>query len=375
MGIDIDYGILAVTLGFCAALILFSFVLRKIVGAMTTLGMFTRMVRAAKLVVKLDLPAFEPETERLRKNLKVFNNITALADYIIQVSGSGNSLMMIITSYFGLYGFAYQAMVRLFRKHRAEVLELYKGIGFIELCISTASYRASLDCYCRPSFCDDDRLQFEGIVHPLLKKPIPNSHTIGNKIMITGSNASGKSTFARTLAVNTILGQLFNTCLAEKYTFRPCDVYTSMNLKDDIVLGDSFYVAEVKSLKRLLEVAAQPGYPMLFTDEIFKGTNMVERIAAASIILKRFAESDCFICLATHDVELTRILGNHYENYHFQEVVTDNDIVFDYTLRDGVTTGSNAIKMLAYCHYDTDIVAQAENYAEQYRTTGEWAAL
>lgn len=369
------FGILATTLGFCVALILYTFVLRKIAGPMVSLGMFTRMVRAAKLIVRLDIPAFKRETEILRRNLAVFKNISSLADYIIQVSGSANSMMIIITSYFGLYAFAYVAMVRMLRKHRAEALALYECVGYIELCISTASYRASLGAYCTPAFRDDSTVRFEEIIHPLLKNPVPNSHTIGNKMIITGSNASGKSTFARILAVNAILGQLFNTCLAKSYAFRPCEVYTSMNLKDDITTGDSFYVAEVKSLKRLLEVASAPGYPMLFTDEIFKGTNMVERIAAASVILKRFADVDCFFCLATHDVELSRILGSRYENYHFQEVVTNDDISFDYTLRPGVTTGSNAIKLLAYCHYDGEIVSQAEMQANKYRATGEWEAL
>ena len=114
---------------------------------------------------------------------------------------------------------------------------------------------------------------------------------------------------------------------------------------------------------------------MIFMDEMFKGTNVIERIAAASIILKKFADLDCFLCLATHDVELSRILGERYENYHFREVVTNDEIFFDYTLRKGVTTGSNAIKLLAYCQYDQEIVSQAEAYAESYRTNGEWLPL
>lgn len=373
--IDIDYGVLAVCLSFCLGLILFSLVLRKIYQAFEAMGMFTRMVRAAKVMVKLELPAFKEETEELRKNLKVFKNITGLADYLVQVSGSSNSLMMIITSYFSLYGYAYCAMVRMFQKYRKEALKLYETIGYIELCISTASYRESLPYYCQPTFNNDSKVYFEEIIHPLLREPVPNSRSIGNKILITGSNASGKSTFARTLAINTIFGQLFNMCLAKSYTFKPCHVYSSMNLKDDIVTGDSFYMAEIKSLKRLIKIAESPEYAMIFMDEMFKGTNMIERIAAASIILKKFAGLDCFICLATHDVELSQILGARYENYHFREVITADDILFDYTLREGVTTGSNAIKLLAYCHYDQEIVEEAEAYADRYRESGEWDKL
>lgn len=375
LAVDIDYGILAVCMSFCVGLILFSIVLRKIYQAFEALGMFTRMVRAAKVMVKLELPAFKEETDQLRKNLKVFKNITGLADYIVQISGSSNSLMMIITSYFSLYGYAYFIMVKLFQKYRSEALKLYETIGYIELCISIASYRESLPYYCLPNFNDNDKVTFEEIVHPLLKEPIPNTRSMGNKVLITGSNASGKSTFARTLAINAIFGQLFNTCLAKSFSFKPCAVYSSMNLKDDIVTGDSFYMAEIKSLKRLLKIAESKEYAMIFMDEMFKGTNMIERISAASIILKKFADLDCFICLATHDVELSRILGERYENYHFREVVTADDILFDYTLREGVTTGSNAIKLLAYCHYDQEIVDQAEKYAENYRLSGEWEKL
>ncbi|MGP5429168.1 MutS-related protein [Enterococcus malodoratus] len=375
LAINIDYGILAVCLSFCLGMILFSIVLRKIYQAFEALGMFTRMVRAAKLMVKLDLPVFKKETELMRKNLNVFKNITALADYIIQVSGSSNSLMMIITSYFSLYGYAYFAMVKLFRKYRSEALELYETIGYVELCVAIASYRNSLTYYCQPDFTDQNQIEFEEIIHPLLKEAVPNTHRMDNKILITGSNASGKSTFARTLAVNAVLGQLFNTCLAKRYSFKPCAIYSSMNLKDDIVTGDSFYMAEIKSLKRLLKIAESTEYAMIFMDEMFKGTNMIERIAAASIILQKFAALNCFICLATHDVELSRILGDRYENYHFREVITAEDILFDFTLREGVTTGSNAIKLLAYCHYDQEIVSQAEAYAEKYRASGEWKSL
>lgn len=378
-GINIDYGILAIVLSFCAAIILFYYVMQNISAEVETLEMFVQTVSAAKLIAKLDIPELEKETEAVKNNLKVFKNINSLADIIMQSSSvgpnGGGNIMTIFISYFGLYGITYKILVHLFTKYKQQVLQLYETIGYIELCISAASYRDSLDYWCKPSFTEGTQLEFDEIVHPLLKTPVPNSRAIGSKIIITGSNASGKSTFARTLAVNAVLGQLINTCLAKRYAFKRCNVFTSMNLQDDITTGDSFYVAEVKSLKRLMNTAAADDYSMLFMDEIFKGTNMVERVAAASVILKRLAETECFVCLATHDLELSKILDASYENYHFREQITDDDIIFDYKLRSGVTTGSNAIKLLAYCNYEPEIVAQAEEFAEQFRKSGEWARL
>lgn len=380
LGIDVDYGILAVVATFCLAIFLFFYVIKKILQAMESLEMFVRMVKAARQFVKMDIPAFRKETEATKKNLKAFSNINLMADIVVQSSsvgatGSGGSMLTIVIAYFGLYAIAYKLLVHFFTKHQKQILELYETIGYVEFCISVASYRASVDYYCHPSFSEDTQIEFDKIVHPLLKQPVPNTHVIENKIIVTGSNASGKSTFAKTLAVNAILGQLINTCLAQKYVFKPCVVFTSMNLQDDIIAGDSYYVAEVKSLKRLMHEAAKQTYPMLFIDEMFKGTNPVERVASASVILKKLAEEQCFVCLTTHDLELSRILAAYYKNYHFQEQFTDEDICFDYKLREGTTTGSNAIRMLAYCDYSPEIVLQAEHYANRFRQLGKWEAL
>lgn len=380
MGFDMGYGVMAVVLGFCAALCFFYYTMKKVYLEMDTLEMFVRTVKAAKLFVKMDIPAFRSETDGIKKDLKIFENVNSMVDVVVHASaigpsGGGGSIVTVMVAYFGLYAVAYRALVHLFAKYQKQILQLYETVGYLELCISTASYRASLDYYCRPTFHEKTQIDFEGIVHPLLKQPVANTHVIGNKILVTGSNASGKSTFARTLAVNAVLGQLFNTCLAIKYAFQPCAVVTSMNLKDDILTGDSFYVAEVKSLKRMIQKAAAPEYTMLFLDEIFKGTNVVERIAAASVIMKRLSEYSCFVCLTTHDLELCGVLGSRYENYHFQEHITDDDILFDYKLWEGMTTGSNAIKMLAYCNYEPDIVAQAERFADRYRQSGVWGHI
>lgn len=357
---------------------LFIYAIRVIYYTTLSIQMISSLIKSARVIVKENIPELSQETNQLKELLKKCNSTGKLADIcnLLLIGNNKNpsgNMLAVILCYFGFYALAYQLIVKKISKLAPELLELYETVGYLESAISVASYRKSLNYYCHPTFVDDNTIDFAEIIHPLLKKPVANTHQIHNKIIITGSNASGKSTFAKTIAVNVILGQLINTCLAKSFQFHPCTLYTSMNLKDDLEAGDSFYVAEVKSLKRLLDESAKDEYSMLFIDEIFKGTNLIERISAATIILKRLAENDCFVCLTTHDLELAGLLNTLYDNYHFQEEVKDEEIYFNYLLQPGITTGSNAIRLLNYCHYDKDIIDHAQSIADHYRKTGEWS--
>jgi DNA mismatch repair ATPase MutS len=279
----------------------------------------------------------------------------------------------IILTYFGVYRFTYQWVVSNFKKSTKESMAVYECIGYFELCIALSSYRKTLPYYCFPELSANNRqIKFAELYHPLLKQPVPNSKTIDQKFIITGANASGKSTFIKTLAINAITAQNINMCYAEEFHLQPALVYTAMNLSDDIIAGDSFYMAEIKRLKRFLDSLADDSYKMFFVDEILKGTNTRERIAAASAILRRFAGSNNFFCLATHDTELTSILKHYYANYHFEETTTETEIIYDYKLYDGVTPGSNAIALLRVMRYDSAIVDEALGAAERYLRNGEW---
>ena len=104
-----------------------------------------------------------------------------------------------------------------------------------------------------------------------------------------------------------------------------------MSLKDDLGGKNSYYIVEIKALKRILTAAEQTGCPVLcFVDEVLRGTNTVERIAASSEILKYLKDKNVLCFAATHDIELTAILSGCYDNYHFQEEVTDSDVSFNF---------------------------------------------
>jgi hypothetical protein len=338
---------------------IFEYFLPKVHSVIPTLRTFSLGVSACREIAKLDSDIFGKELEPLipvLKKLKGKAELMALFTEICLMRSPPTAMMGIVTAYFGIFRFGYEWAVNIVKSNAKESMIIYESIGYIELCIALSSYRKTLSYYCFPEFSENTKIKFDELYHPLLREPVANSKTIDQKHIITGANASGKSTFIKTLAINAITAQNINMCYAKQFTLQPACVYTAMNLSDDIIAGDSFYMAEIKRLKSFLDSLGEGSYNMYFVDEILKGTNTTERIAAASAILRRFAESNNFFCLATHDTELTSILQHYYSNYHFEETTTDTEIHYDYKLYDGVTPGSNAIALLRVMRYDSSIV-------------------
>ncbi len=252
--------------------------------------------------------------------------------------------------------------------------ELFENIGRLEACISIASFRKMLPYYCKPEFVNDknSRISFEEIYHPSIEGAVVNDLKESHSVLITGSNASGKSTFLKTVAINAILAQTINTCTASSYQGNYYEIYSSMALRDDLESNESYYIVEIKSLKRILDNISEDKHILCFVDEVLRGTNTVERIAASSRILKNLAENNVMCFAATHDIELTHILEDYYSNYHFEEELEDNNIIFNYKLYKGRATSRNAIKLLSIIGYDNEIIADAEKAAADFLKNGNW---
>ena len=134
------------------------------------------------------------------------------------------------------------------------------------------------------------------IHHPLISDPVPNSITEDRCALITGSNASGKSTFIKSLGINAILSQTIYTSLSREYKANFFLIYSSMALKDNILGNESYFIVEIKSLKKKILDNAGKDYPILcFIDEVLRGTNTLERIAASSRILASITEKTPFV--------------------------------------------------------------------------------
>lgn len=262
-------------------------------------------------------------------------------------------------------------------KNKKELKNVYEYVGTIDSLIAIASFRESLDFYTKPCLKisekrEDNNIEFKDIYHPLVKEPVLNNGSFSKGVLITGSNASGKSTFIKTIAINAIMAQTIYTCFAKEYKTSYFNIYTSMALRDDIHSSESYYIVEIKSLKRILD-QVQNNIPCLcFVDEILRGTNTVERIASSCEVLKNIGNENTLCFAATHDVELTYMLDDIFENYHFEETITDNDIKFDYKIHRGRAQTRNAIKLLEFMGYDKKLVENANYRAKNFLETGKW---
>ena len=258
-----------------------------------------------------------------------------------------------------------------FEKHTDTLRRMYRLVGEIDVWQAVAAHRAELAVCCRPAFTADKRVTAAGLAHPLLKKPVRNDLDWTCCILITGSNASGKSTFTKAVAVNCILAQSIVTCTAERFCMPRARVMSSMALRDSLSSGESYFIVELKSLKRILDATDDTEPVLCFIDEILRGTNTVERIAASTALLRYIAQLNCLCMAATHDQELTKLLCD-YEQMHFREELTPEGMRFPYKLLVGPSDTQNAIELLKQLQFPQSVTQSASGAVERFTQTHSW---
>lgn len=277
----------------------------------------------------------------------------------------GGTFIMLFKMSFMLDYFFFHIIQFTYVKHQEELVQCYDYISTLDNHYSLVMYRRTLNTYCEPSIIKDkQQITFSNLLHPLLTEAIPNSLNIKHNILLTGSNASGKSTFMKAVATNLILAQTLNTATAEAFSYKPGLVYTSMANTDDILSGDSYFMTELKSIRRLFNIKNNQ-LVYCFIDEIFKGTNTTERIAASESVLNYLdTEKHYKVIAATHDIELSEYLKANYENYHFNESIENNQIYFDYKIKKGKANTRNAIELLRITQFPEKVYTRAKQTIE-----------
>ncbi len=333
------------------------------------------MLTAAERIEKMHVPFLSGFEDTLKENIGKLKTLKRGAFAINnEVNGS---ILQIFTEYINIllhldiirFSFALKNA----KGNRKALTALYEAVGFIDAVINIANLRAAFTDYCIPEHTKDKCLKFTDLYHPMLSNPVPASLETEKSILITGSNASGKSTFLRAVALNAVLSQTIHMCFSKSYSSCFFKVYSSMELTDDLSNGESYYMAEIHSIKRIIE--ENDAHPALvFIDEVLRGTNTVERIASSTSVLSYLSGLNFLVFAATHDIELTELLKDTYENYHFDESIDENGIIsFDYKLKTGPSETKNAIRLLKQEGYPDEITDAAEKQAEQFIMTGKWS--
>lgn len=328
---------------------------------------------------KLKTPVIGHEIKELSALKERFANFMRFSYLLMSPGRMSGDMMEIGLDYvrmiFHLDIIKFNSMLEHVCAHKGEIDRMLTIIGHLDVLLCVGEYRTYLEEYSIPEY-KAGAYQAEALYHPLLQQPVKNDVNVMKSMLITGSNASGKSTFLKTLALNAVLAQSIHTVCADSFIADYFRIYSSLTLKDNIFDGDSYYMAEIKSIKRIMDAYAKEGAPVLaFVDEVLRGTNTIERISASSVILQQMAGLNGFCFAATHDLELTEILKNYYENVHFEESIENNDIVFPYRLQKGKATSRNAIALLAIMGYDSAITNMARNQAQRFEINHKWEVL
>jgi hypothetical protein len=240
------------------------------------------------------------------------------------------------------------------------------SLAELEALSSLACFSAEQPVACYPQVAPGTCLTIEQGWHPLILEPdvVANSlHLTSDKRtwVITGPNAAGKSTFLRMAGVNIVLAQVGAAVPAEAMTWSPVRLITDVRIRDDLARNESYFLSEVRRLRRLV-LDSESGTPVLgLIDEPFRGTNSQERTAAGIALLEHLAASHNLFLIATHEETLaqTAMRAASADNYHFQEHLHDGGITFDYRLRPGPASTKTALRILEREGYPPALLERA----------------
>jgi hypothetical protein len=232
-----------------------------------------------------------------------------------------------------------------------------QALGEVEALASLGSFAFEHPDFTWPAFVREPMLDARALAHPLIgpDRRVGNDVRLpsaGRALVVTGSNMSGKSTLLRAVGINAVLACAGGPVCAREMHIGPLRIATSMRVVDSLTDGVSHFYAELRRLKRILDMATERTRPpvLFLLDEILHGTNSRERVLGARAVVAQLLEHGSLGAVSTHDLgiaALAQVFEGRVENMHFSEQVTDDGtMTFDYVLRPGVVESSNALRLM-----------------------------
>lgn len=276
-------------------------------------------------------------------------HLKQLASLFSKMDSIGNFVTGLVFNGTFLFNFHVLKALIQWRKDHAEALEDWlEVIGEFEMLNSLANLSYNNPDFVYPTLSTNFEIKFSNLSHPLLN---PETR-IGNEVqfypqsfmILTGSNMSGKSTFLRSLGINMVLTGIGSSVCASQANVHPLPVLVSMRLSDSLSDSESYFFAEIKRLKLIMdELEVSPAFVLL--DEILRGTNSDDKRNGTIEVVKKVIKKKTIGAIATHDIEVcltTNEYPNVLTNKCFEVEIKNDELYFDYKLRDGICQNKSA---------------------------------
>lgn len=289
------------------------------------------------------------QTQLLEDNHTASHHIAKLSRLFQQMDSIHNPMGAIIFNGLSLYHVHTLRKLQEWKStHAAHITNWLKVIGEIESINSLANFAYNNPLYIYPTLNKKEEITFTDLGHPMLpdESRVCNDVAFINQkfIILTGSNMSGKSTFLRSLGINMVLAGSGAPVCATEANIHPLDIYVSMRLSDSLTDNESYFFAEVKRLKEVMD-AADSKLTFILLDEILRGTNSDDKRQGTVEVIKKLISKKVIGAIATHDLKVcdtTNEYPTQLINKNFEVEIRDGELLFDYKLRDGVCKNKSA---------------------------------
>ncbi|MFK8275052.1 DNA mismatch repair protein [Capnocytophaga cynodegmi] len=275
--------------------------------------------------------------------------IQKLSNLLDDLDNLGNVLVSIPLNCFTFYHFhTYCRLIRWKNQYASQIQDWLDVVGEMEAFISFANFKYNNPKYVFPEINSDYQIYFEEVGHPLIaeKQRVTNSvsFTENSFVILTGSNMSGKSTFLRTLGVNMLLTAVGLPVCAKRAVVHPMNILVSMRLSDSLNDGKSYFFAEIRRIQTIIQ-KLENQICFVLLDELLRGTNSEDKQLGTIKIIEKIISLKAFGVVATHDIEVCQLAEKYpqiIQNKCFEVEIENDELHFDYKIRDGVCQNKNA---------------------------------
>ncbi len=308
------------------------------------------------------------EIEYLKQNTSFLKKLKGNLGFLVIDKDPIPEILQLLIEYANMFLLfdllTYYRSVNTLLKNQELIHKIYKNVANLDAAISVASFLEEIPYYTNPEFNNLNKISCRRIYHPLIENAVSNTlNDEKNSLLITGSNMSGKTTFIKTMGINFILSQTLYFSFSEEMLIPKLFVKSAIHRNEELEEGKSYFFAEIERINDFIKCSEKQGKYLFIIDEIFRGTNTIERLASSTAVLKYLCKNNK-VMVTTHDVELQTLLNENYRMFHFSEQVENDEFFFNYKIKEGSCSSGNAIKLLEIMKYPESVVSEANSISK-----------